>query len=103
MALPHRKQMLARFIPYHNLTRAKVAEILGIDHSRISNIIQGHAYPSPDEIDALEKLFGGMPASNFLDDEMLEYRFNWPPPRGYNLGKALGKAEAERSRRKAGE
>ena len=46
-------------------------------------MINGDTYPAPDELDKIERLFGGMPAEVLFDPELLEYRNNWPPPRGF--------------------
>ena len=106
MALPHRRQQLARFILFHELTGEKVAFALGCSVTRVRNLSQGHVYASPDEIAALERLFG-LPVEVLLEPDLLIYRENWPPPRGFNLGKALAEAKAEteieRLRKKVGE
>lgn len=82
MALPHRRQQLAKFIPFHDLTPTLVAKALGTDSTRIKNLCRGGAYPSPDEIVALEKLFG-LPVEVLFEPEMLAYRNGpWPAPRG---------------------
>lgn len=94
MALPHHQQALGKWIfRYRGLTAAEVADKIGIKYSRLSNIIKGHTYPTPEEIDALEALIG-MPAEVLFDPEMLAYRESWPPPRGA----ALWHAEIERLR-----
>lgn len=100
MALPHRRQRnFARFIPYHELTREQVAAAIGVNKVRLNNIINGDTFPTPDELDKIEQLFGGMPAEVLFDEEMLEYRHNWPPPRGFQARMA----ELERLRREAGQ
>jgi transcriptional regulator with XRE-family HTH domain len=91
VALPHRRQQLAKFINWHDLTQAKVGEILGVNAVRVANISQGHAYPSPEEITALETLFG-LPIETMFEPDMLTYRESWPPPSGF----AVRLAEVER-------
>ena len=81
MALPHRRQQLAKFIQFHDLTHEKVAKALGTNVVRVSNLTKGHVHPSPEEIDSLERLFG-MPVEVLLEEALLEFRDNWPPPRG---------------------
>lgn len=101
MALPHRRQQLAKFIPFHELTHQKVADVLGCSLTRIRNIINGHVYPSPDEITALERLFS-LPIVVLLEKDMLDYQHGpWPIPRGTALYKA--RAEIDRARHEAGE
>lgn len=90
MALPHRRQQLAIFIKAWDLTVKKVAAQIDTDPIRLGNIVKGHAYPSPDEIEALSKVFDGLPIETMLDPEMLEYRHDWPPPRGVKPRKLLG-------------
>jgi transcriptional regulator with XRE-family HTH domain len=100
VVLPRKRQSnFARFIPYHELTRKQVAEAIGVNMARLGNIINGDTYPTPDELDKIEKLFGGMPAQVLFDKEMLEFRENWPPPKGIQVKLA----ELERLRREAGE
>jgi len=84
VALPRRKQTLAKFIPFHDLTRETVAKALGTNRARVNNICKGITFPSPDEIAALERLFG-VPIEVLLDPAMLEYRdpAKWPPLRGF--------------------
>ncbi|MEW1834532.1 helix-turn-helix transcriptional regulator [Microbacterium sp. NPDC079995] len=85
MALPRRRQQLGKFIPFHELTHQQVADVLGCSLSRVRNIINGNAFPSPTEIQQLERLFG-LPVEVLLDAEMLEFRNGpWPPPRGTAL------------------
>jgi transcriptional regulator with XRE-family HTH domain len=104
VALPHRRQRnFARFIPYHELTRHQVATRLGISKIRLNNIINGDTYPTPEELDNIEQLFGGMPAQVLFDPEMLEYRHDWPPPSGFKQKRAALEAEIDRLRKKAGE
>lgn len=81
MALPHRRQQLAKFIKVHDLTYKKVAEALQTDAVRINNMVQGKLYPTPAECDALEALFG-LPAELMLEPSMLAWRHNWPPRYG---------------------
>ena len=81
MALPRRRQQLAKFIPFHDLTLAIVAETLGADRARVHNLCWGNAYPSPSEIAALERLFG-LPVEVLFEPAMLVYRGTWPPPKG---------------------
>lgn len=106
MALPHRPQRLRRFIRFHELTYAEVAEKLGTNVPRIANLIKGHVYPTPEECDALEALFFPLPAHNFFEESMLEYRYNWPPLRGVALVKAeleRAQAQLDTDRHEAGE
>lgn len=82
MPLLHRRQPLARFIPFHDLTYQQVAVALSCDVIRVRNISNGHVYPHPDEIAALEKLFS-LPIEVLLEPQMLIYRNGpWPPLRG---------------------
>ena len=83
MVLPHRRQQLAKFIPFHDLTYQQVADALECDHKqRVRNLCNGHIYPSPEEILALEKLFN-LPIEVLLEPAMLIYRNGpWPPLRG---------------------
>lgn len=99
MALPHRRQRLGRFIKYHELTYAAVAEKLGTTPLRVTHLVGGHVYPTPQECDALEALFFPLKAHNFFEECVLEYRHNWPPLRGL----AAVKARLERARTEAGE
>lgn len=94
VTLQRRKQMLGKFIPFNDFTRAQVAQALGTDKVRLNNLIHGGTYPTPNECDVLEKLFG-LPVQVLFDKEMLEYRYDWPPPRGIMT--------SERLRKKAGE
>jgi len=95
--LPHRRQQLAKFIPFHDLSLSVVAKALYTDATRIKNLCRGGAYPSPDEIVALERLFG-LPIEILFEDDMLTYRDGpWPAPRG---GAAL-KLELARARESA--
>ncbi|WP_168380849.1 MULTISPECIES: helix-turn-helix domain-containing protein [unclassified Microbacterium] len=98
MVLPHRRQQLAKFIPFHDLTRKKVAAALGCSVTRVSNLCKGGLYPTPDEIATLERLFG-MPVEVLLEPALLEYRHSWPPLRGL----AVVKAQIDRDRHEAGE
>ena len=85
MALPHSRQPIVRHIKVHDLTYKKVALALGTNAVRINNLAQGHTYPSPAEIGTLEKLFG-LPIEVLLNEELLEYRYNWPPRYGDKVG-----------------
>ena len=80
MALPYRRQMLAKTITYRDLTVAKVAEALGVEFSEIANLAKGARYPSPDELRGLFDLFG-LPVETLLEPELLRYReaTEWPP------------------------
>jgi transcriptional regulator with XRE-family HTH domain len=80
MALPHKKQNLAKQIPYHDLTAAQVAEAIGITTAEVHNLCKGRRYPSPREIVALEKIMG-LPIEVLLHKDMLVYRYaeTWPP------------------------
>jgi hypothetical protein len=81
VALPHRKQQLQKFIPFHDLTIEQVALALGCNSIRVKNLCQGHIYPTPAECDALERLFG-LPVEVLLEARLIAYRYDWPPPRG---------------------
>lgn len=97
MALPHRRQQLAKFIPFHDwTTRTLTAEMnrrLPEGHERLTEgnlilIAHGRRYPSPDEIDSLEAVFS-TPIEVLLDASMLRFRdrAKWPPyRRGYERG-----------------
>jgi transcriptional regulator with XRE-family HTH domain len=85
VALPHSRQPLVRHIKVHDLTYKKVAQALGTNAVRINNLAHGKTYPSPREIDALERLFG-LPAEVLLDESLLEYRHSWPPRYADKLG-----------------
>lgn len=98
MALPHRRQQLAKFIPFHDLSLAQVATVLGCNKTRVQNLCWGRLYPTPDEISALERLFS-LPIEVLLEPNLLEYRHNWPPLRGL----AVVKAQMDRDRHEAGE
>lgn len=98
MGLPFRRQQLAKFIPYHDLTRAQVGAALGCDAVRVGNLSWGRTYPTPDECDALERLFG-LPVEVLLEPDLLIYRHNWPPLRGL----AVLKSELDRRASEAGE
>lgn len=100
MALPHRRQQLAKFIAFHDLTYPQVAAALGTNTIRVANLTKGHTYPSPEEIEALQRLFG-LPPEVLFDAEMLEFRDGpWPVPEGT----ALFQFRAEmRARRESGE
>lgn len=80
MALPRRRQRLAKLIPYFDLTRRQVAAQLGITPSEVSNLCGGLRYPSPREIALLEELFG-LTAEEMFETSMLVYRgrSDWPP------------------------
>ena len=71
MALPHRRQQLAKFIKVHDLTYKKVAAALGTNPVRVNNLAHGGTFPKPDEIRALVSLFG-LPIEVLFDDDMLE-------------------------------
>ncbi|MEQ1738133.1 MAG: helix-turn-helix transcriptional regulator [Rhodoglobus sp.] len=87
MGLPHRRQQLAKFIPFHDLTAKSLAEKLDISESNVRQLVYGRRYPSPDEVRALERIFR-MPAEVLLDAELLRYRNGpWPPEgRGFRPG-----------------
>ena len=106
MALPRRRQQLAKFIPFHDLTPAIVARVLGTDRARVQNLCKGQAYPSPDEIVALERLFG-LPVEVLFEESMLVYRNGpWPAPRGGAAQIAdfeRERAQLDRVRHEAGE
>ena len=78
MALPRRRQPLAKFIKIHDLTYLKVANALGTNRARVANMVQGMLYPSPHECDVLESLFG-LPAQVLFEPPMLAWRYDWPP------------------------
>jgi hypothetical protein len=94
VALPHRRQQLAKFIQFHELTHQKVATALGTNAVRVANLTQGHVYPSPDEIEVLQRLFG-MPIETLLEEALLVYRNDWPPPRGAALYLAEARRQVE--------
>ncbi|WP_061681848.1 helix-turn-helix domain-containing protein [Microbacterium laevaniformans] len=62
------------------MTAQKVADAIGCNKFRVKNMCQGMTYPSPDEIRALERLFG-MPVDVMLEPALLIYRDGkvWPP------------------------
>ncbi|KZE89095.1 helix-turn-helix domain-containing protein [Microbacterium sp. TNHR37B] len=101
MALPHRRQQLAKFIPFHDLTLQQVAAALRTDTVRVANLTKGHTYPTPDEIEALERLFG-LPVDVLFEPDLLVFRDDWPESQGLRQA-ATKRAELERLRRKAGE
>lgn len=107
MALPHRRQRLPRFIKYRDLTNAEFAQAVGITTNRLANLIQGHVYPSPEELDRIEAFFFPFSLANLFDPEMLVYRHGpWPPPTGVAALKAeLARAQAQldSDRHEAGE
>lgn len=70
--------MLAKHIKVHDLTYKKTAQALGTDAVRINNLVQGKLYPTPDECDALESLFG-LPVATMFEESMLVWRYDWPP------------------------
>jgi transcriptional regulator with XRE-family HTH domain len=80
LALPHRRQQLAKFIPFHELTYAQVAAALGTGIASVHSLAHGRRYPTPDEIRKLEALFG-LPVEVLFDPAMLTYRdvAQWPP------------------------
>jgi transcriptional regulator with XRE-family HTH domain len=82
VALPKRRQQLAKFIYNEDLTRTEVAAAIGVKRNRLANLIKGRTYPTPDECRALSRLFNNMPYQALFDAEMLEYFDSWPPPRG---------------------
>lgn len=88
MALPHRRQQLAKFIPFHDLTAKSLGERLGVTESSVRLLIYGHRYPSPDEIKSLESIFG-MPIEVLLEPDLLVHRNGpWPPVgRGHQPGR----------------
>lgn len=81
MALPYRRQQLAKFIPFNDLTYADVAEALGVEWIEVSNLANGARYPSPDELRILSTLLNAMPVETFFEEELLRYRMasEWPP------------------------
>ncbi|HEU5223575.1 MAG TPA: hypothetical protein VFU07_07825 [Candidatus Lumbricidophila sp.] len=88
LVLPHRRQPIARFLKVYDLTYPRAAQALGIDLARFTNLVQGHSYPSPDEIAAITALFNGMPVEALFDASALTYRDDWPPRRGRTAKKA---------------
>lgn len=79
------------------MTANSVAKVLETDPSRIYNLCRGGTFPKPHELDALENLFG-LPAEVLFEPAMLEYRNNWPPPRGaYALRRELDRLRAQLS------
>ncbi|MCH6229335.1 hypothetical protein MK786_01095 [Microbacterium sp. CFH 31415] len=106
MALPRRRQPLAKFIPFHDLTPEVVAAALNTNVARIHNLCRGLTYPSPDELAAIGRLFG-LPVEVFFEPEMLVYRDGpWPPPRGGAAQIAdfeRLRAQLDRDRHEAGE
>lgn len=79
MALPHRRQQLAKFIPFHDFTPASFAaevssfldepEMLG--RWDILNIAYGRRYPNAREIRAIELALDGLPIESVLERAML--------------------------------
>ncbi|MGZ0068090.1 helix-turn-helix transcriptional regulator [Microbacterium arborescens] len=106
MALPHRRQQLAKFIPFHDLSQSDVAKALGTDTTRVKNLCRGGAYPSPGDIAVLERLFG-LPIEVLFEEDMLTYRDGpWPAPRGgaaLKLELARAHESDDTSRAEAGE
>jgi len=81
MALPYRRQNLAKYIRFHDLSDEQVAEKLGVEPIEVQNLKYGARYPSPDELRALFDLFGLPVEVLFQDREILRYReaTSWPP------------------------
>jgi len=97
MALPRRRQQLAKFVVWHDTTYDEVAEKVGSTHWRILQIANGRIYPSPDEIQRLPEAFGGMPVEVLLEAELLKYRNGpWPPRRGRGALPAVSNSEVDR-------
>jgi transcriptional regulator with XRE-family HTH domain len=80
MALPYRRQDLAKFIRFHDITDEQVADRLGIEPGEVKNLKFGARYPNPDELRVLFDLFG-MPVEVLFETELLRYReaTEWPP------------------------
>jgi len=93
VALPHRRQHVAVFIKYHDLTYRKVADAVGIEYGRFSNIVKGNAYPSPDEVAALSDFFQ-MPPQVLFEPALLSFQLNWPPKPGPRPGGKAGESDA---------
>lgn len=80
MALPHRRQQLAKFIPFHDFTpasfAAEVSSFLSepevLERWDILNISYGRKYPTAREIRAIELAMGGIPAPVVLEDSLLK-------------------------------
>lgn len=80
MALPHRRQQLAKFIPFRDFTpasfAAEVSKYLTEDEALkrwdILNITYGRRYPSARELRAIELALGGsLPINVVLEESML--------------------------------
>lgn len=94
MPLPHRRQRVARFIRSHDLTYEAVANAVGIGQVRFANLVNGHTYPSPRELDAISKFFFDMPPQALFEEAMLEHQHSWPPKPGPRPGRKAGESDA---------
>lgn len=92
MALPHRRQQLANFTAVYGLTHAQLAEAIGVTPNEVTNLVKGVRYPSPRELEAISKVFNGLPVEVFFEPELLKYRDHvgvWPPKgRGFRPARA---------------
>lgn len=80
MALPHKRQNLARFIPFYDFTARTFADAVNqslapserVSMADVQNYTRGRRYPSAREIRAIELAFGGsLPIHVLLEDSML--------------------------------
>lgn len=80
MALPRRRQRLAKLIPFHDLTRRGLAARLDITEGEVNNLCKGLRYPSPGEITKLESIFN-LSIEQIFEPAMLVHRSaeSWPP------------------------
>lgn len=73
MALPHRRQKVARFLKLNDVSQQKAAEAMGSSVTHVRNVIKGHTYPTPDELRMFSKLCNDMPYQVMFDEEMYSY------------------------------
>lgn len=79
MALPFRRQQLAKFIPFHDHTAKTFAEAVSsrlsegesVSTADIVNFSHGRKYPSAREIRAIELALGGLPIQTLLEARLI--------------------------------
>jgi hypothetical protein len=79
VALPRKRQRLALFLKSRDIPQHIAADAVKISRVRFGNILKGITYPSPGELDRIETLMDGLPATLYFDPAMLAWRYDWPP------------------------
>ncbi len=98
MPLPKRKQPLAKFIAFHDLSQEQFAEAISepelgiiVTKQELKTLVRGFRYPTPRELSRISAALGGLPVEVLFEPEMLAHRDaeSWPPKgRGFRTNRS---------------